>query len=277
MTCQELDRFLYPYLDGEFQPGERSEVEAHLAACASCTQRVEQERRMRQALRHAARQSIQQARAPQSLRAGIQGGLQREQRRAQVRQWVRVSAVALVVVAAGGTWLSFQAGQRHRVLVDDAVRRHTKALPYEIAAVTPEGVEQWFDGKLDHPVTLPRLPKATVSGARISNVADRPAAFVTYETAPEKEDEKARRISLFVFDDRRGDVKAEALPAVQVDTRGDYKVVVWRENEIVYEMVTDFDEQDIRKMLAEQGSKLAGTPPRPVKPDVPVQPASLRP
>jgi anti-sigma factor RsiW len=61
MTCQELDRLLYPYLDGEFQPEERMDMETHLGTCADCARRVEQEREIQQALRRAARHSVQSA------------------------------------------------------------------------------------------------------------------------------------------------------------------------------------------------------------------------
>jgi mycothiol system anti-sigma-R factor len=275
MTCQELDQFLYPYLDGEFQPEERLDVESHLASCAECARQVEEERRMRESLRRAARQSVQSARAPASLRAGIQAGLQREQRRAQVGVWMRASAAAIVLVAAGGTWVGLQAGERHR-FVEDAVKRHAKGLPHEIAAVDPEGVEAWFDGKLDHPVTLPRLPNANISGARISNVKDRPAAYISYETPSEEHGAPARRIGLFVFDDTRRDVPAKPLPAVEVKSSEGYNVAVWRDGEIVYELVSDLNEADIRKMVIQQGAQLASNPrPLKVKPDVAVQPASL--
>jgi len=81
MTCQELDSILYPFLDGEFQPEERLEVEAHLTGCAECAQRVNMEVRMQQSLRRAARHAVESTRAPDALRARIQLGIHQEQRR----------------------------------------------------------------------------------------------------------------------------------------------------------------------------------------------------
>ncbi len=270
MTCQELERLLYPYLDGEFQPEERMDVETHLETCADCARRVEKEREIQQALRRAARHSVQTSRAPQSLRAGIQGGLRREQRRALQFQWLRLSAAALVVVAVGGGWFALRPEERQR-FVEDAVRRHVKRLPFEIANVTPEHVEAWFNGKLDHQVSLPRLANAQLSGARLSNVKDRPAAYISYETRPEREGQEARRIGVFVFDDSGRDLNAQALPAVQVDSSQGYNVAVWRDGEIVYELVTDLNEADIRKMLLdkERSARLANAP-RSAEPVLPV-------
>ncbi|MDY7228063.1 anti-sigma factor family protein [Hyalangium rubrum] len=271
MTCQELDRLLYPYLDGEFQPEERMDVETHLEACSACTRRVEQEREIRQTLRRAARHSLQSSRAPQSLRAGIQVGLKREQRRATQAQFLRVSAAALVVVAVGGGWISMRP-ERHQRFVEDAARRHAKGLPYEIANAAPEHVEAWFENKLDHTVLVPRLPNARLSGARLSNVESYPAAYISYETRPAKEGEEARRIGVFVFDDARRELNAQDLPSVQADSNTGYNVAIWRDGEIVYELVADLSEADIRKLIQEQerASGLASAP-RPAQTLVPVQ------
>jgi mycothiol system anti-sigma-R factor len=273
MTCQELERFLYPYLDGEFQPEERLEVEAHLSRCAECARQVHEEARMQQALRRAARESVTGARAPAALRSRLQAGLRQEQRRERQWQWARASAAALVVVAAGGTWMALQPEQ-HLRFMEDAARRHARKLPVEIAGGSHENVEAWFDGKLDHRVPVPRLPNAILHGARISNVTDRPAAYISYERTPEAEGAPARRIGLFVFDDSHREVQAPPLPSVQVGSSHGYNVAVWRDQEIVYELVTDLDETDIRRMLAEQGLP-AGRPSRPASPDVPARPVSL--
>jgi mycothiol system anti-sigma-R factor len=261
MTCQELDRLLYPYLDGEFQPEERMDVETHLETCADCARRVEKEREIQQTLRRAARHSVQSSRAPQSLRMGIQVGLRREQRRAFQFQWLRLSAAALVVAAVGGGWIALRPEERQR-FVEDAAKRHVKRLPYEIANVGPELVEAWFKGKLDHQVSIPALPNTHVSGARLSNVKDRPAAYISYETRPERDGQEPRRIGVFVFEDARRDVDAKALPAVQVDSVEDLNVVMWRDEEIVYELVTDMSEADIRKMLLdkERAARVSSTP-----------------
>jgi anti-sigma factor RsiW len=241
MTCQELDRLLYPYLDGEFQPEERLDVETHLEMCAACARRVEEEREIQQSLRRAARHSIQSSRAPASLRDGIQLGLRREQRRAQQFQWLRMGAAALVVVAVGGSWIALRPEERQRIM-EDAARRHAKKLPFEISNMAPEHMEAWFGDKLDHRVAVPELPNTQVAGARISNVTDRSAAYISYETRPERE--------------------GQAFPAVEVGTSEGYNVALWRDGEVVYELVSDLSEADIRKMLQEQkrSARVANTP-----------------
>jgi mycothiol system anti-sigma-R factor len=274
MTCQELDSILYPYLDGEFQPEERLEIEAHLTGCAECAQRVNMEARMQQSLRRAARQAVETTRAPDALRARLQLGIRQEQRRVSQAWWLRASAAAAVVaVVAGGTWMTLRPGQ-HQRFMDDAARRHAKRLPVEIAGGSHEHVEAWFDGKLDHRVSVPRLRDVQLSGARISNVTDRPAAYISYERSPEKQGVPAQRIGLFVFDDTQHEVEAPPLPSVQVGSSHGYNVAVWREGEIVYELVSDLDESDIRRMVAEQAAA-NGKSSRPVTPDVAAIPVVL--
>ncbi|MCY1077671.1 anti-sigma factor family protein [Archangium lansingense] len=275
MTCQELDSILYPYLDGEFQPEERLEVEAHLTGCAECAQRVNMEVRMQQSLRRAARQAVETTRAPDALRARIQLGIRQEQRRDTQAWWLRASAAAVVLVVAGGTWMALRPEQRQR-FVDDAARRHARQLPVEVAGGSHEHVEAWFDGKLDHRVSVPRLRDVQLSGARISNVTDRPAAYISYERNADKQGAPAKRIGLFVFDDAKREVEAPPLPSVQVGSSHGYNVAVWRDGEIVYELVSDLDESDIRRMVAEQGA-MKSRPSRPVTPDVVARPVALQP
>jgi anti-sigma factor RsiW len=273
MNCQELDRLLYPYLDGEFQPEERLDVEIHLETCAACARRVEEEREIQEALRRAARHSIQSSRAPASLRDGIQLGLRREQRRAYQLQWLRMGAAALVVAAVGGGWIVMRPEKFQPFLDAAAQRHHNKKLPLEISNVGPEYVEAWFGDKLDHPVAVPELPNTQLRGARISNVKDRPAAYISYEMRAEKDGQAVRRITLFAFDDKARELDAQPFPAVQLGSSEGYNVAVWRDGEVVYELVSDLSEADIRKMLQEQKrpSRVANTP-RPAGMVLPIQP-----
>ncbi|WP_434389854.1 anti-sigma factor family protein [Melittangium boletus] len=254
MNCQEFDSVLQPFLDGEFQPEERVDMEAHLNGCAECARRVHEEARMQQSLRRAVRQATVSTRAPDALRARLQGGIQQENRRRAQAEWWRMGAAALVLVTvSGGAWMLFRPeySQRYR---EDAVRRHTKKLPAEVAGTSRETVEAWFDGKLDHRVSVPHWPNVRLSGARISNVTDRPAAYISYERGGDTHGAPARRIGLFVFDDTRREVEAPPLRAVQVNSSLGYNVAMWREGEIVYELVSDLDESDIRRMLAQQAA-----------------------
>lgn len=67
MTCEKIDSFVTPYIDGEITAVDRVIVEAHLRACPSCHSRVGAERVVREALR-VRRSALKRERAPADLR-----------------------------------------------------------------------------------------------------------------------------------------------------------------------------------------------------------------
>jgi mycothiol system anti-sigma-R factor len=295
MTCDELEAFLHPYLDGEFEPQERLELEAHLAACPPCARTLHEEARFREAFRQRMRAGMEGA-APASLRARVQSSLLEAQRQQRRTLLTRSAAAAVVVLAAGGTYIGFRP-LASRAYVEDAARRHARPLPPEIQPGTHEAVEQWLDGKLEHRVAVPRFPNLQVRSARIANVKDRTAAYVTYEASPPTPGEAVsasgspsegaqasagppasaapRRVGLFFFSDTEDRVGARPLPRVEVDSSHGYNVAIWRDGEVVYELVSDLDEADIRRMVAEGAAGPARTaPPRPVRPEVEVRAVS---
>jgi len=245
MNCDQLETHLYPYLDGEYEAPERLDVEAHLATCRDCAAVVADEVRFRSTFRERMR-GLSDA-APSSLRASIQLGIHQEARQVRTQHLLRLSAAAAVLLAAGGAFWALRPDPR-RPYLDDAAQRHARGLPLEIQQTSPEHVEAWFTGKLDHRVAVPQFPNLSVSGARIANVKDRPAAYITY--TGEDGDARPRRVGLFVFTDTNGQLDARQLPKVRVDTSHGYNVALWRDGEIVYELVSDLDEDDIRQLVS---------------------------
>jgi len=269
MTCVELESFLYPYLDGEFDAHEQLEFERHLAACPACSQKMHSEMAFHGMLRRTGQ--VAATRAPESLRETIQAGLHRERRRAVVASWLKLSAAAVVLVAAGGTYYSYRPTSRG-IFIEDAARRHAKAWPMEIQQASPERFEAWFAGKLNHPVAVPQLPNATLAGARLSNVHDKEAAYISYNSVSYP-GSPPRTIGLFVFDDTKGEVTASPLPSLQLDSSHGYNVALWRDRDIVYELVTDLDEADIRQMLS--GASLSSVKPKESQSNSLIRPASV--
>jgi mycothiol system anti-sigma-R factor len=280
ITCQELETFLYAYLDREFEPGEQTEIESHLAECADCAHKVHQEAAFREALRQKTRELMSDPamRAPEALRQSIQSRLRQAQQRASLRGWIRASAAAVVIAAAGGAYVFIRTNHRER-FVEDAAMRHAKALPFEIQRMLPEHYEAWFEGKLDHRVRVPQLPNATLAGARLTNVRDKSAAYIGYNASDSKASQ--RRIGLFVFRDEKNEVEATSLPGLDVDPSHGYNVAVWRDRELIYELVSDLDEEDIRQMVsaAHASSRVRPHPPEmriPIPSSTPLpQPPSL--
>ena len=74
--CRDLEPLLQPYVDGEFEPGDRADVETHLAHCPACRTLVEGERRLRVRMREALNIALAPARASASgVRRNLPFGL----------------------------------------------------------------------------------------------------------------------------------------------------------------------------------------------------------
>lgn len=246
MNCLELDRLMYPYLDGEILPDERLELEQHFAACPACATQVEHERRALQIVKSAARAGT--PKAPESLKQNLLAGIRGEQKRQRKARFLRLSAaaagVAICAVAANHQWRAFQ----RRMFIEDVTARYARQFPLEIQQRNPRELELWFQNKLQHRVVVPRFPNAEAAGARLLNVRSNQAALIRYDT--QRPGEAAPRpLGLFVYQTDDDDVGP--LPAAEFGSANGFNVVGWRDGDVVYRLVSDLDEQDVRSLLPE--------------------------
>jgi anti-sigma factor RsiW len=263
LDCAELQRTLETYLDGELASREQLEAEAHLGACPSCRTLADREGRERAALRAKLRAAMGDGSpagsAPDELRDRIRVALVQE-RRSSWRRWLSPSRAAAVLagcaaILAVAVLLRPAPPPAHAAadpLIEDAVRKHSRDLPLEVtaAAVGPESVAGWFNGKLDFNASPPRFGHGGVRliGARLSHILDQPAAYVRYDLP-------RGHAGLFILDDphRRFGAAGRVLPAgagtVRIANARGFNVAVWRRNEIVYSLVSDLDEQDLARLV----------------------------
>lgn len=265
MNCRDLETQLTPYLDGELIAEAQLEVEGHLAGCAACSKMAEVERHnltlLQQILRNDAPKAPEafKQRLFETLRADAQ-----RTRRTRVQQLGAMAATVTVAIVAGHhVWKNHQRG----LYEQDAAMRHARQFPLEIER-SPEEMERWFGGKLDYRVNVPTFPNARAQGARLLQVRDKPAAYIRYD-APKKQ------MGLFVYgDDHEVDVGTGKEPAV--GSSNGYNVVSWREGDVVYQLVTDLDEADIRQLVPETAPAIASPVVTPPTPNLDVRPATLR-
>jgi anti-sigma factor (TIGR02949 family) len=246
MTCLDLDSVVYPYLDGELEEGDRKAFEDHLGTCSRCAGRVGDEAAFHGALRRSVR--VQRDAAPEALRAMLHVGIAREHRRVQFVSWARWGGAALLAAAASAAWLELRPPPPD-LMGDDAAARFSRRLPLEVTVHKHEQLETWFDDKLDWRVPIPRLPNAQLAGARLSNLREHEAAYIDYE-APSTNGTPARHMGLFIMDDANQVLSARAWPDVQVHSVRGFNVASWRTGDLVYELVSDLDADELRSMLA---------------------------
>jgi anti-sigma factor RsiW len=259
MICSELEPLIQAYVDGEIASSDAAELEGHLAGCPDCDARVSMERRERMALRQHLKAS--QTLAPDSVRNSVRASLQRERRRVMTTQLTRWGSVTLAIAAAYTVLFHTRSHVDIR-LSEEAAMRHARLLPMEFREFSEANVETWFDGKLSHPVRLPRLANVTLSGGRLSHLSDHDAAYVVYDAAP-RPGERVHRVGLFVLegrpsmDPRNSDIQILAIHG--------YNVAIWDGGGLSYQLVTDLDESEIRRMVGGNPSSAYS-----------VQPASLQ-
>jgi anti-sigma factor RsiW len=255
LECRELESFLPAYVDGEFDAYERAEVETHLASCAACQHAVRVQAAIKDAVRRAA-----PAIAPIELRHSVQLALQEEELPGSRWETVlRNPRTVGLAAAAVGAAVWFLAGglshplwpARHAGMLDDSVAIHARSLPLDYAANDVSAVQQWLQSRLDFAARVPRFRQGpALQGVRLSHLHSRPAAVLSY-SVPQAD---GHRVSLFIVDDPDdgdppGTVRRVADRQVWLSRSRGYNVVSWRNNEIVYQLISDLDERDVLQLV----------------------------
>jgi anti-sigma factor RsiW len=254
MDCRELERSMDAFLDGEFEERERAEAEAHLASCPACRAMADGQARIRAAVRQKLRQAMTApapaGRAPDALRDRIAKSLTKE-RRPLWRRTLSPLPIATMAACAAGVLVVLASHSGNPDLLEDAIRNHHRGLPLEVDAAAMPG---WFADKLDFHPALPHFAGGVrVEGARLSNLREWPAAYVRYQLP-------RGQVGLFIIDDPDGRFDAPGhdvrlgREVVRVASAKGYNVAIWRQNEIVYSLVSDLDEDALVQLVqAAQG------------------------
>ena len=255
MTCEEFERFLQSFVDAEFEGEETIAFEAHLVECPRCRAAVDEQRAFKRKLREAGRRGGNLNPAPPAaLRQRILAGID-EQQASRRPLWQRPAlayAAALTIVAGSGVYYLRVGTSRDRAATyaAAAIATHKRQLPLEVQDPQPVGIQRWLRGKVDFAPRVPQLRKVSVIGARLSNVSDRQAAYIAYGSGGE------RRVSLFVFDapdlEVRGGKRIADREVLLTNQQG-YNVVLWKDREIAYSLVSDLEEQDILELVSASG------------------------
>ena len=249
VECRQLEEtFLHAYVDGEFAGDESAEVRAHLETCDSCARSARLHQSYKAAMLRAG------GTASHALHDAVRLRLDEEAERGR---WVRAfrdpRAIGLAAAAVGAAAWFLAGGLRHPLfaqghsLADDGVALHARALPLDYTASDIGSVQKWLSGKVDFGVHLPRLGQ--MQGVRLSSVHSHPAAVVTY-TLPAGD---GRRVSLLIVDDPEqqlpGAARHIADREVWLSQARGFNVASWRNDEIVYSLISDLDEQDILALV----------------------------
>jgi anti-sigma factor (TIGR02949 family) len=202
MDCQEVHKFVHPYLDGEFGEDDRVAFAAHLSGCEHCRRVVRFEEQFKEKLSTSANPLPT---APGRLRARVGSLLAeetaREERRNRRRWTLRLvpalAAAAALAIALGVTLQGGQAPPAEQQLAEQSVRWHRTALPLDVTDSRGGKIRKFFRDKVPFAVRLPRLrnKNARLVGARLTQLRGQQAVYLTYQLG-------GQRVSFFVVDPR---------------------------------------------------------------------------
>jgi len=188
MNCDEAERFLDAYLDGELELSQQLELEQHLSGCSEC-QAVLQERREFRALFNAAAPNYK---APPELRDKILAITREEPatvapqvRRFRVWRQPWLYAAALLAIGLPIAWTVFHENREHR-FAKEAVSDYLRALFVEhlcdVVSPDPKVVNSYLTAKLNFSPPVVDLASAgyQMRGGRIDVVQNRRVATLVY-------------------------------------------------------------------------------------------------
>ena len=248
MDCAEVQKFVHPYIDGEFGADECARLSAHAAACARCRELVAFEQSFKASLR---------ARLPRSsvsaeLRARIGAALDSAPAPRHTAAW-HTWRIVPIAAAAGllcvGSVSSSKQPAAPDLLTHAVVATHALRLPIEVQGPNPRAVGLWFDGKVPFAVDPPQIPGASLVGARLGYVHDREAADLQYQASD------GRRFSVLIFDPQ--DVEMDGgtdRPIdghdVYLDQSSGYNVAAFRNNGLGYAVTGDLPQDQMDNIVS---------------------------
>jgi anti-sigma factor RsiW len=257
MNCAECEILIHALLDGELDAGHTRDVEAHVAECPACAEKLKAFRAMRDAF---AATDLKES-APASLRGRIEAALPGIPSRAEtVTPFVRPSRRSFFGGFAAGAVLSgalaaslvltvFRADPE-QTIADEVVSAHIRSLQpghlMDVETSDQHTVKPWFDGKVDvaPPVIDLTAVGFTLLGGRLDYIDGEPVASVVYRR-------RKHIINLFVAQ-RLG--KNHAF--VSTRTVQGYNVRHWSAQGLDFWAVSDLDGEELGEFVGKISAAL---------------------
>ncbi len=246
-SCVDYRLTLHGLADEQLSEGDKVAIESHLGECENCREELETIRQLGAELR--ARLPVHKA--PEFLRQGIQGRNKLSNEPVRKRRFRALTGFALagwVVAAVAVTFIFWQHRTGEQFPAAEFVKDHTNYLRNrELAQVSlsdPVALEKWFGERVDfHPV-VPVINNASLLGGRVCKVADERVVLAFWA-------HKNETITIFTRQDSE-QVNLKSMPTVEAGgrtmhhtTAEGYNLLLWRENGLLYVLVTDHPESQV--------------------------------
>lgn len=244
MSCEDMQKKVEAYLDGELTRSDQRDMEAHLTYCARCSAVYQNLRVL-----SASAKAVGQACAPLALRRKIKSGLREASGELLgTFSWrhllgVGVSSAALASLCV---WLvmSFTVGMALRSQpTDELIAAHVRSMMLshltDVDSSDRHTVKPWFNGKLDFSPTVLDLREQgfELVGGRLDYLQKQPVAALVYKR-------RAHLVNVFI---RHGDAVEKSLPISLTHQRG-YNLIRWNKDGLGYALVSDLNEKELQTL-----------------------------
>ena len=260
MNCDEAELLIHALIDGELDAGHARDVEAHIASCAACAEKLAAFRALRAATASAA---LKEA-APGHLRARIEASLPaappvialrakaQPSRRAFFGGFLAGSALSAAMAASLA--IAVIRTDRRQNLAGEIVSAHIRSLQaghlMDVETSDQHTVKPWFNGKLDvaPPVVDLTAQGFTLIGGRLDYIDGEAVACIVYRR-------RKHIINLFVAQ-RLGAQPARA----QASAVQGYNVRNWSANGLDFWAVSDIAADELYEFVEKFTAALRTAP-----------------
>jgi anti-sigma factor RsiW len=245
LNCQEAQKLIHGYADGELELTKNLEIDQHLQECPACAEGYAG----LQGVRTAIKENAHYYTTPPDLQNRIQASVRRaSQSRAPVSlrpwPWFAVAAAAACLLIGGWGLFRWLVRADEPFLVRELLASHIRSqmLPghqIDIPSSNQHVVKPWFDGKLDFSPAVKDFTEQgfPLIGGRLDYLDNRPVAVLVYKR-------REHIINLFVWPSV---TSSEA--ATGALTRQGYHLVHWAQSGMSYWAVSNLNESELQDFL----------------------------
>jgi anti-sigma factor RsiW len=244
VACENNERLLRAYFDGELDLVRSLEFEEHLKTCPQCSGEL----REQQVLRDSLQAANLYERAPDGLRARVRAALPAEARlqsisttRRPVIEWLAIAAAILIAVFLGVKVIPEIGSQKQNLVAEEIVASHIRSLQpghlMDVQSTDQHTVKPWFDGKLDFapPVVDLATQGFPLVGGRLDYIGRRNVAALVYQR-------QKHFINVFIWPEEDNGAKPPEVQTIQ-----GYNVVSWSHNGMDYYAVSDLNTTELHQ------------------------------
>jgi anti-sigma factor RsiW len=251
MNCQQIQKLIHAYHDGELDAANTMQVDEHLADCPACFAAT----RQLSVLRTALQAPELRFHAPAGLRASISTAVRQAaqtEREAPVsRPWYRSAgwAAAAVLLATLLSSYPYFSAQRENQMLAELTASHVRSLMAshltDVASTDRHTVKPWFDGKIDFAPPVKDLQEIgfPLLGGRLDFIEGHAAAALVYGR-------HKHILNLFVWP-----ATSTSAASVRSAQRNGYNILRWSDGRMSYSVVSDLNETELRQFADEWSAR----------------------